>query len=416
MKFDVVIIGGGLAGLTAGISLQKAGKSTAIISTGQNALYFFSGSFESMEAPSERLTELFAEAGVPLHYSPGVRLLPLGSFRPAALSLEDIDLFPTPDFGRKVLIINFMGYHDFFSTFLAEGLEKQGMQCRIRLLDLPELQPLQQSPGGMRSVQMSRILDPIWEKVVQEVRVLIKDEDTVVLPQVFGLKDPSVPGLIRDDIPARVVFAGTMPPSVPGIRTQHLLGRRYERLGGTYLKGDNALKAQMKDGKVVGIGTKNLDRHLLRAKNFIIATGSYFSKGLKSNPFGIYEPIFGLDVRYEQDRNNWYNPKFAADQPYMHYGVCTDGALHAIKDGEVIPNLYAIGSVTGVSHPQFGFGAGLAIRSAFFAVDQIVNADKPAPSVIVSNADESASSVILSNTDKPAPSVILSEAKNLKEE
>ncbi|MBR1699973.1 MAG: anaerobic glycerol-3-phosphate dehydrogenase subunit B [Bacteroidales bacterium] len=376
MRFDTVIIGGGLAGLTAGIALQREGKSTAIISTGQNALHFFSGSFESVVEKNERMIDFFAKAGIPLHYAPGVRLMPLGSFRPSALCLEDTDIFPTAKVGSKVLIVNFMGYHDFFSTFLAEGLEKEGMQCRIRLLDLPELEPLQRSPGGMRSVQMARILDPIWEKFVQEVRLLIKDEDIVVIPQVFGLKDPSTPGLIREDLPVRAIFAGTLPPSVPGIRTQQLLGRNYERLGGTYLKGDHALRALTKDNRVIGVSTKNLDRHYLKADTFILASGSYFSKGLRSNPFEITEPVFDLDVNYSPERSDWYNPKFAADQPYMHYGVKTDENLHAIKGGTVIQNLYAIGSVMGVSHPRFGFGAGLAIRSAFHVTDQIVQESK----------------------------------------
>ena len=60
----------------------------------------------------------------------------------------------------------------------------------------------------------------------------------------------------------------------------------------------------------------------------------------------------------------------------MHYGVKTDENLHAIKGGTVIQNLYAIGSVMGVSHPRFGFGAGLAIRSAFHVTDQIVQESK----------------------------------------
>ena len=372
MKFDTVIIGGGLAGLVAGISLQREGRGTAIVSTGQNALHFFSGSFESLQEAPQRMTDLFGEAGIRLHYRPGVRLMPMGTFRESALSLEDVDLFPSPSFARKVLIVNFMGYHDFFSSFLAEGLEKQGMQCRVRFLNLPELDKLEQSPSEMRSVQIARTMDRIWEKVVQEVRVLLKDEDAVVLPQVFGLQDTSVPSRIRQGIPARVVFAGTLPPSVPGIRTQMLLKRRYEVLGGTYLMGDEALNAHVHEGVVHSIVTRNLDSHYLEADHFILASGGFFSKGLRSNPFQITEPVFGLDVEYNPDRNAWYDKAFSADQPYMQYGVKTDEALHGLSDGKPYRNLYAIGSILGGTRPELGSGAGLAINSAFAAVDEIL--------------------------------------------
>ena len=336
MKFDTVIIGGGLAGMVAGITLEKAGKKTAIISTGQNALHFFSGSFESLQEPEQRIVDLFSEAGVRLHYSPGVRLMPLGTFRESALALEDIDIFPSAQFARKVLIVNFLGYHDFFSSFLADGLEKQGMSCRVRFLNLPEMEKLEQSPSEMRSVQIARTMDRVWEKVVQEVRVLLKDEDTVVLPQVFGLQDMSVPGRIRQGIPARVVFAGTLPPSVPGLRTQILLKQRYQLLGGTYFMGDEVVRAHMHDGVVHSVATKNLDNH------------------------------------YIEDRNAWYNPAFKEDQPYMHFGVKADENLHALKDGQPVENLYVAGSVLGNNRPEFGTAAGKAVRTALKAADEIL--------------------------------------------
>ena len=393
MKFDTVIMGGGLAGMVAGIALQQAGKNTAIVSMGQNALHFFSGTFESLQAPSERLAELFSAAGIRVHYREGVRLMPLGTFKEAALSLDDIDLFPTPKFGRRVLIVNFLGYHDFFSSFLAEGLEKQGMECRIRFLSLPELDNAK-AHGEMRSVQIARSMDRIWEKVAQEIRLLLKDEDTVILPQVFGLLDDTIPGRLRQAIPARVVFAGTMPPSVPGVRTQMQLRRRYELLGGTFLMGDQAIRAHEHDGVVHSIATHNLDAHYLEARNFILATGGLYSKGLVSNPFKITEPILDLDIDQPQDRNEWYNPTFAGEQPYMGYGVKTDEQLHAIKDGVAMQNVYAIGSILGSTRPELGSGAGLAINSAFAVVDQILRCTQ-------------------NDNEEPATPVILSEAKNL---
>ena len=370
MKFDTVIIGGGLAGLVAGISLQKAGRSTAIVSAGQNALHFFSGTFESMEQDA-RTEDLFAEAGIRLSWREGWRLMPLGTFRPAGLSLEDVSLLETPALPGSALIVNFAGFHDFFASFLAEGLEKAGTSCRTRVLQIREMEDMRLSPSEMRSVNIARTMDRIWEKVVGEVRELLKDEDTVILPQVFGLEDPTVPGKIREALPARVIFVWTLPPSVPGIRTQHQLQRRYGVLGGTYLMGDEVVSAQMEGDRVVSISTKNLGSHVLSADSFVLSSGSFFSKGLMSTPEHVYEPLFKLDVVFAEERSDWYRPDFMDDQPYLSFGVRTDADLRALKGGRPVENLYAMGSILGGTRPEFGTGAGLAIRSAFAVSDAL---------------------------------------------
>ena len=372
MRFDTIIIGGGLAGLTAGISLQEAGRKTAIVSAGQNAMHFFSGNFEDVGPARERITALFAAAGVRTNALDGIHLMPMGKFQKASLTLEDISVFTDERVAEKALIVNFTGFHDFFSTFLAETLEQNGVTCRIRFVRLPEMEHLRLSPSEMRSVNIARTMDEHWEKVVADIRVLHKDEDLILLPQVFGLKDASVLDKIRTALPARVAFIGTMPPSVPGIRTQMLLKRRFEVLGGTFLMGDTVTSAALHEGIVSSITTRNLDTVRLFADQFILASGGFFSKGIVATPTQVYEPLFGLDIDYPEDRNVWYDADFFADQPYLHFGVRTDGKLHAMKDGEPLKNLYAIGSILGHSRKEeFGTAAGLAIRSAFAAVDTI---------------------------------------------
>ena len=224
----------------------------------------------------------------------------------------------------------------------------------------------------MRSVNIARAMDEYWEKVVGDIRVLHKDEDLIILPQVFGLKDTAVLDKIRTALPARVAFVGTMPPSVPGIRTQMLLKRRFEVLGGTFLMGDEVTSAALHEGVVSSSTTRNLDTARIFADHFILASGGYFSKGLVTTPTQVTEPLFGLDIAYPENRSDWYDADFFAHQPYMDFGVKTDAELHAIKDGEPVQNLFAIGSVLGNTRKEdFGTAAGMAIRTAFAAVDTI---------------------------------------------
>jgi glycerol-3-phosphate dehydrogenase subunit B len=367
-----VIIGGGLAGLTAGISLQEAGQKVAIVSAGQNAMHFFSGSFEQAGPVRERVSALFAAAGVRTNAIDGLQLMPMGKFQPVSLTLEDVTVFPEEHIAEKALIVNFTGFHDFYCTFLAETLEKAGTACRIRFVRLPEMEHLRTSPSEMRSVNIARVLDEYWEKAVSDIRILLGDEDLIILPQVFGLKDASVLDKIRTALPARVAFVGTMPPSVPGIRTQMLLKRRFEVLGGTFLMGDEVTSAALHEGVVSSITTRNLDTARLFADHFILASGGYFSKGLVATPTQVFEPLFGLDIDYPVERKDWYDADFFAEQPFMDFGVKTDASLHAVKNGEPMKNLFCIGSVLGGTRKEdYGTAAGLAIRTAFAVVDTI---------------------------------------------
>ncbi len=372
MRFDTVIIGGGLAGLTAGIRLQKAGRKTVIVSGGQNALHFFSGAFEMNEADNSEAVRFFSEAGVRLHGKPGMlRLTPMGTFVPSWAALGDTTLYETPNIGRKALIVNFEGYHDFFPQFLAEGLEDNGTSCRIASIRIPEMERLRESPSEMRSTNIARVMDRCWEKVVRQVRLSRKYEDVVIMPQVFGLRDESVPDNIRKAVP-EVTFVGTLPPSVPGIRTQIQLKKAYENLGGTFLMGDTVNGAAVHEGVVNSVTTVNLDSTRLSADNFILASGSYFSKGLVSTPSTVYEPLFGLDTDFGEVRSSWYDPDFFASQKYMDFGVRTDADLRPLKDGEPLTNLFVAGSILGNAHP-LGKGASLAILSAFKVSDKILS-------------------------------------------
>lgn len=368
MRFDTIIIGGGLAGLTTGIRLQEEGLHTAIVSSGQSALHFFSGSFESLGGCSEAIG-LLERAGIELHsLEGGRRLLPGGTFKSAEPSLKDVSLFNGP-VGGKVLVVSFNGYHDFFPELLAAALEKEGAQVKVENVEMEELAALRKSPSEMRSVNIARVMDKSWPWLVSILKKA--DADTLILPQVFGLDNPAIPEKLREELaPKNVVFVGTIPPSVPGIRTQNQLRRRYESLGGTFVIGDQVVSAAVHEGVVSSIASKNLDTYRLFASNFILCSGTFFSKGLSSNPNGIEEPVFGLDIEAPETRTRWYKPDFFQDQPYMEIGVKADDALHPSIAGNTVKNLYVAGSV--LAGDKFGSAAGKAMRSALAAAELIL--------------------------------------------
>ena len=421
MKFDTIIIGGGLSSLVCGIKLQKAGRKCLIVSAGQNALHFSSGTFGLLgrlpdgtevteplkvlfslpaEHPyskmgTDKVAEyaaavpgFFADCGITLHTASGSasgefprngwRMTPMGSLKPAWLAMEDVDLIPSKDtrFGEKALIVNFSGFLDFNTRFVAQGLEKMGTECRIEFVKIKDVEAIRKNPTEMRSVNIARVmnLEENWKGLAHQVQSLINGEDVVILPEVFGFADPHVTGWLREMIPARLVFIGTMPPSVPGIRAQMLLKKAFESAGGTFLAGDVALDPAFDGDRVTSLRTSNLGDVTLEADTFVLASGNLFGKGLVSSPTAVEEPVFGLDVDYPSDRKDWCNRDFFAKQDFSGFGVRTTSGFKALKGGAVVGNLYVAGSEVGGCNPLYeGSGAGVAILTAMNVADNILS-------------------------------------------
>jgi len=406
MRFDTVIIGGGLAGLTCGLRLQKAGKKCAIISTGESSLYFSSGTMglynaddplaaiaalpethpysrigvDKVKEYAEGVQPFFAEAGITLEGSPlgnRWRITPSGNIVRCWMAMDGVTSFdtPEPELGKKVLIVNFLGFLDFNTSFIAETLGRMGAECTIKAVKLDEFERLRHSATEMRSTNIARALDKeeTITSLINAVKPLVEGYNTVIMPAVFGLTREGTSGKVARGIGAETIFVGSMPPSVPGIRTQLQLSKAFQALGGRLFMGDTVVSGDWDGNTLKSVRTVNLEDIPVEADNFVLTTGSFFSKGLVATPYEIREAALGLDVEYPEDRNQWYDLKFFNKQNYIGFGVDTDGTFRAVRGGEASSNVFAAGSVlSGANGLAEGCGAGVAVMTAFAVADEIM--------------------------------------------
>lgn len=416
MRFDTVIIGGGLAGMTCGIRLAEAGQRCAIVSQGQSAIHFSSGSFDLLgrlpdgqpvsnpeagiatlaeQCPThpyavigaarcaryaQEAPELLRRAGVPVvgdsrrnHF----RITPLGKTKATWLTIEGY--LTTAEAGqfpfRRVSIVNVEGFLDFYPEFIAEELGKCGVECRFGNFNHPDLEQIRRNPSEMRSANIARVFDreSNLEALAESLRKQAEGCDALIVPAVIGLNRNDSLAYLRERVGCPLYLVPTLPPSIPGIRAQQALQHRFRALGGEYFLGDSVLSAETEGGRVRRIFTANHGNIPFEAEHFVLATGSFFSKGLVATPDRIVEPVFGADTVYTPNRSEWYTLRFFDRQRYQAFGIRTDAGLRVVKEGSPLENLYCAGAGLSGFHPvQEECGAGVSLLSALHVAESIL--------------------------------------------
>ncbi|MCD7977892.1 MAG: glycerol-3-phosphate dehydrogenase subunit GlpB [Tannerellaceae bacterium] len=417
MKFDTVIIGGGLSGLISGIYLSQHGQRCVIVSSGQSALHFSSGSFdllnrlpdgetvnqpvtaidklleqapthpyaklgkEKFEVLARQAEQFFRNVDIPVygdaeknHY----RITPMGMMRPTWLTATDFAIsyeeHQLP--WKKVALVNVAGFLDFYPAFLVDEFRKMGTVCEIRTFDLPKLGKRRQNPTELRSIHVARILDKMSNRnlLIASLREMSEGCDAIILPACIGLEQKDIVPFLAEKVEKPVLLLPTLPPSTVGIRIQRSLHRSFLNLGGTYMLGDNIQSGSLKEGKIREVYSQNHQDISLSGKNFILATGNYFSQGIIASKDKIYEPVFDLDVSYASDRQQWYDADLFKKQGYQEFGVATNPDFQGRYKGETIENLYVAGAILeGFNPVHQGCGGGVSLLSALHISNHILN-------------------------------------------
>lgn len=414
MKFDTIIIGAGLAGITAAIRLAEKGNKVAVISAGRSAMHFNSGSLgllgfdadhQAVSSPVEAVTalppqhpykklgdtpiETLADNAADLLRRAGVRtignvrqnhlrLSPLGVVRPAWLTLANlvtidaIKTLPQP----HVAIVSIAGFLDFYPRFIAAALEKEGIRCDLVTVDNSDLRHLRRSESEMRAPNIARIMKgDTLTRFAESVRDATRDTDApvLILPAVVNFDGEGESLLLRQTVGRELLYAPTMGVSIPGIAMHTRLIRHFANLGGRLFNGHRVVAADFADQTLKALYTDKLDDDALLADNFIFAGGSFFNRGLVATPDAVVNPVLGLDTIAPADRQKWFTPDLFGSQPVMNSGIAVDKDLRALRGGKPVSNLYAVGSaLADADSLRNDSGAGVALLTAIAAANKIL--------------------------------------------
>jgi glycerol-3-phosphate dehydrogenase subunit B len=382
INFDVVIAGGGISGLTAGIELAESGAKVAVISRGDPAVCLSTGCIDLfalgndplsgikslppehpynllphslIEESLEIFSDIMFDAGLP--YIGNARknrniLTPIGNSKITCLVPRTMETAPQ-DESLYVHVIGFKGLKDFYPSYITSRRPNTGFSIY--------------DAGVESTMSISARFDDFSfvEDFIKWLRSLEIPDGRIALPAVLGLAEPLRAIELITASTERLVFEiPTLPPSIPGMRLFKILKKAMQAKGGEIFWGLPVASVE-KQGKLIEAVTIETPARPTRlsAKAFILASGSFVSGGLYAGmKDNVMETVFDLPVFVPGARDSWFsNDFFRPGHEIEKAGIVVDGSFRPFDFP--YENLFVCGSI--LAHSEVmkngcGHGLGLA--------------------------------------------------------
>jgi len=381
-EYDVIVIGAGVAGLTAGAFLAERGYRVAAVTQGEPTVCLSTGCIdvcshdhdplhgishlpdehpyhlitgEGIKKAIERFGKIMETMGLPyVGSSENNRrvLSALGTYKTTCLA--PVTMASSPQNAHDALhIVTFSGLRDFYPGYIISRRRNVSQSvCDAGVTTTMGIAAKFEQEGFL-------------ETFIDWLEQLNIKADRIAFPAVLGLE--SAAQIIRkmEERLGRPVFEiPTLPPSMPGRRLFNALKDYFRRQGGA-IYWNWPVSGVEKAGKVIeAVVTPSEGRpKSLNAKAFILSSGSFVGGGLTARRDRICENIFDLPVYVPGPRESWHEEDyFSLDHGIGKAGVIVDASFRAKEAPR--ENVFICGAVIAYAEIlKNGCGHGLALAT-----------------------------------------------------
>jgi glycerol-3-phosphate dehydrogenase subunit B len=386
IEYDVIIIGAGVAGLTAGTILAGQGFKVAVVTTGEPTACLSTGCIDVCSRdhnplhgvshlPDEHPYHLvprvvirealdnFKEAmtamGIPYAGVPEDNrnvLSALGTFKTTCLAPVTMAAAPQ-NTEEDIHIITFAGLKDFYPSYIISRRKNASFSTYDA--------DVSTTMGIAAKFEEKEFL----EGFISWLTKLNIRESKIAFPAVLGLESAAEIVKKMEARLGRPIFEiPTLPPSMPGRRLFNAMKDHFRKKGGT-IYWDWQVIGVEKAGKIIeAVITPSEGRpNSLNAKAFILATGSFVGGGLHALRETIIENIFNLPVHVPGPRETWFdNDYFSFNHGIGKAGIIADSYFRPA--GCSWENLFVCGGIlANTDILKNGCGHGLALATGLAA-------------------------------------------------
>jgi glycerol-3-phosphate dehydrogenase subunit B len=417
---DVVVVGAGLAGLTAAIALADAGARVEVVATGHAATHWTAGGFDlgglaGSRTSAEGIATLSRRSGHPYAVLGGgvegalawlravlateglryvgelgdpLRAVPTaigGTRRAAVLPSAQARALGTWGTDERLVIVGPVRFKDTWPAAIAASLSRASVwgslpepgnrpgRVEALVVELPGLA----DRHNLSALDLARAFDdPTWRgqalaAIARAIdRARRRGPGRVALPAALGLDDH---GAAFEDasriLPLLPFEMPLVPPSIPGLRLYRALRAAVRRRGGRVSIGEPVSRIVVERGWVQAVAVSAAARErVVRTGGLVLATGGIAGGGLIGRSDGtLVEPLLGLPVEGPPP-DDWLaaDPFDRRGHPLEAAGIRTDDELRPV-DGSgrvLLDNVVVAGSLlAGQRYLSERSGDGVAIAS-----------------------------------------------------
>ena len=320
-RYDAVVIGAGVAGLTAAAHLAQRGASVCVLARGVGCTHLAPATIDVL-ADGDLATFVNAHpehpyAGVGVDgvaaaldwlrncFDDGYRYVgelgtnhvlpgPLGAVRHSALVPVTMAAGALGD-AAPICVVGLPALRDFPAGLCAANLAARGHEARAVSVDLDD-----RGRAETNAVTLARRFDePAFRAdFAVRLRPLLRDDERVGMPAVLGLRDPhSAWTDLQERLEHPVFEVPTLPPSAPGVRLFNALRDALRAARGTLTMGAHVIPTTRAGAVRARVSGHDRD---YESRAIVLATGGLASGGIELTAAGdLRETALGLDVAGE---------------------------------------------------------------------------------------------------------------------